>query len=57
MVLRSDGSRRWTVSKEPNLFYTTWSPTEPGVVLTSMGPIFETPKATVWISRATTAGR
>ena len=51
MVLRSDGSRRWTVSKEPNLFYTTWSPTEPGVVFTSMGPIFETPKATVRIAR------
>uniref|UniRef100_A0A0A9DJ90 Dipeptidylpeptidase IV N-terminal domain-containing protein n=1 Tax=Arundo donax TaxID=35708 RepID=A0A0A9DJ90_ARUDO len=51
MVLRSDGSKRWTISKEPNLFYTTWSPTEPGVVFTSMGPIFETPKATVRIAR------
>lgn len=50
-VLRSDGSRRWTVSKEPDLFYTTWSPTERGVVFTSKGPIFETPKATVRIAR------
>ncbi|XP_062188137.1 uncharacterized protein LOC133891441 [Phragmites australis] len=50
-VLRSDGSKRWTLSKEPNLFYTTWSPTERGVVFTSVGPIFETPKATVRIAR------
>ncbi|XP_062189376.1 uncharacterized protein LOC133892544 [Phragmites australis] len=51
MVLRSDGSKRWVVSKEPNLFYTTWSPTERGVVFTSVGPIFETTKATVRIAR------
>ncbi|KAL6841760.1 hypothetical protein ACP4OV_028272 [Aristida adscensionis] len=51
MVLRSDGSRRWVVSREPNLFYTAWSPTEPGVLFTSSGPIFETPKATVRIAR------
>ncbi|KAF8668884.1 hypothetical protein HU200_052088 [Digitaria exilis] len=51
MVLSSDGTRRWTVSKEPGLFYTTWSPTERGVVFTSAGPIFETPKATVRIAR------
>ncbi|WVZ66830.1 hypothetical protein U9M48_015997 [Paspalum notatum var. saurae] len=51
MVLRADGSRRWTLSKEPSLFYTTWSPTERGVVFTSAGPIFETPKATVRIAR------
>ncbi|KAJ1292096.1 hypothetical protein BS78_02G366200 [Paspalum vaginatum] len=51
MVLRADGSRRWTISKEPGLFYTAWSPTERGVVFTSAGPIFETPKATVRIAR------
>ncbi|TKW36106.1 hypothetical protein SEVIR_2G418600v4 [Setaria viridis] len=51
MVLRSDGTRRWTISKEPSLFFTTWSPTERGVVFTSAGPIFETPKATVRIAR------
>ncbi|KAL5198740.1 hypothetical protein ABZP36_002252 [Zizania latifolia] len=50
-VLRSDGSKRWILSRQPNLFYTAWSPTERGVVFTSMGPIFETPKATVRIAR------
>jgi Tol biopolymer transport system component len=51
MVLRADGSRRWTLAKQPNLFYTCWSPTERGVLFTSVGPIFETPKATVRIAR------
>ncbi|TVU37651.1 hypothetical protein EJB05_10977, partial [Eragrostis curvula] len=51
MVLRSDGSKRWTLTKQPNLFYTAWSPTEPGVLFTSVGPIFETTKATVRIAR------
>ncbi|KAL6657046.1 hypothetical protein ACP70R_004826 [Stipagrostis hirtigluma subsp. patula] len=51
MVLRSDGSRRWALTREPNLFHTAWSPTERGVVFTSVGPIFETPKATVRIAR------
>lgn len=51
MVLRADGSRRWTVSREPSLFYTSWSPTERGVLFTSAGPIFETTKATVRIAR------
>lgn len=50
-ILRSDGSKRWVLTREPNLFFTSWSPTESGVVFTSMGPIFETPKATVRIAR------
>ncbi|KAF0895111.1 hypothetical protein E2562_006818 [Oryza meyeriana var. granulata] len=50
-ILRSDGRKRWVLTREPNLFYTAWSPTESGVLFTSMGPIFETPKATVRIAR------
>uniref|UniRef100_A0A0D9X202 Dipeptidylpeptidase IV N-terminal domain-containing protein n=1 Tax=Leersia perrieri TaxID=77586 RepID=A0A0D9X202_9ORYZ len=50
-ILRSDGGKRWVLTRQPNLFYTAWSPTENGVVFTSMGPIFETPKATVRIAR------
>ncbi|XP_040381639.1 uncharacterized protein LOC102705738 [Oryza brachyantha] len=50
-ILRSDGRKRWVLTREPNLFYTAWSPTESGVVFTSMGPIFETHKATVRIAR------
>ncbi|EMS54990.1 hypothetical protein TRIUR3_14409 [Triticum urartu] len=50
-ILRADGSKRWVLAKQPNLFYTSWSPSESGVVFTSAGPIFETPKATVRVSR------
>ncbi|VAH43343.1 unnamed protein product [Triticum turgidum subsp. durum] len=50
-ILRADGSKRWVLAKQPNLFYTSWSPTESGVVFTSAGPIFETPKATVRVAR------
>ncbi|VAH27536.1 unnamed protein product [Triticum turgidum subsp. durum] len=50
-ILRADGSKRWVLAKQPNLFYTSWSPSESGVVFTSAGPIFETPKATVRVAR------
>ncbi|KAK3127831.1 hypothetical protein QOZ80_7AG0578960 [Eleusine coracana subsp. coracana] len=50
-VLRADGTKRWTIANQPDLFYTSWSPTEPGTLFTSAGPIFETPKATVRIAR------
>lgn len=50
-ILRSDGAKRWVLTREPNLFYTSWSPAESGVIFTSMGPIFETTKATVRIAR------
>ncbi|PKA64834.1 hypothetical protein AXF42_Ash016865 [Apostasia shenzhenica] len=51
MILRSDGSRRWTVLKSPAMFYTSWSPAEKGVIFTSIGPIFESSKTTVEIAR------
>lgn len=51
MVLKSDGSKRWTLLKESGAFYTAWSPTEKGVIYTSIGPIFESSKATVQIAR------
>ncbi|XBI22866.1 hypothetical protein VPH35_063828 [Triticum aestivum] len=50
-ILHADGSKRWVLTKQPNLFDTSWSPTESGVVFTSAGPIFETPKATVRVAR------
>ncbi|CAM0906972.1 unnamed protein product [Alopecurus aequalis] len=50
-ILRIDGSKRWVLTEKPNLFYTSWSAAESGVVFTSMGPIFETHKATVRIAR------
>ncbi|MQM04398.1 hypothetical protein Taro_037200 [Colocasia esculenta] len=51
MILRSDGSRRWTVLEESSVFYTSWSAAERGVVITSMGPIFQGPRATVQVAR------
>lgn len=51
MILRSDGSKRWTLLKSPTAFYTAWSPVEKGVIFTSIGPIFESSKTTVEIAR------
>lgn len=52
-IVRSDGSKRWTVVKGRTAFNTVWSPMEPGVIYTSLGPIFESAKATVQIARIT----
>ncbi|XP_020596823.1 uncharacterized protein LOC110036665 [Phalaenopsis equestris] len=51
MILRSDGSKRWTLLKSPTAFYTAWSPVEKGVIFTSIGPIFESSKTAVEIAR------
>ncbi|KAJ6823889.1 uncharacterized protein M6B38_128020 [Iris pallida] len=51
MIVRSDGSKRWTLLEEPSAFFTAWSPTEAGVIYTSVGPIFESSAATVHIAR------
>lgn len=51
MILKSDGSKRWTLLKESGAFYTAWSPTEKGVIYASIGPIFESSKTTVQIAR------
>ncbi|XP_058086963.1 uncharacterized protein LOC131234023 [Magnolia sinica] len=50
-VVRSDGSKRWTVLKDRTAFHTAWSPTEKGVIYTSVGPVFQTVKSTVQIAR------
>ncbi|KAL3725211.1 hypothetical protein ACJRO7_030252 [Eucalyptus globulus] len=50
-IVRSDGSRRWTVIKDRTAFHNSWSPTEKNVIYTSIGPIFDSPKATVQIAR------
>ncbi|KAJ8748631.1 hypothetical protein K2173_008076 [Erythroxylum novogranatense] len=49
-VLRSDGSKRWTLVKGRTAFYNSWSPTE-NVVYTSLGPIFASTQSTVQIAR------
>ncbi|OWM62822.1 uncharacterized protein LOC116213815 [Punica granatum] len=52
-VVRSDGSKRWTLVKGRTAFYNSWSPTEKKVIYTSIGPIFESVRATVQIARIT----
>uniref|UniRef100_A0A6N2NCF6 Dipeptidylpeptidase IV N-terminal domain-containing protein n=2 Tax=Salix viminalis TaxID=40686 RepID=A0A6N2NCF6_SALVM len=50
-VVKSDGSKRWTLIKGRLSFSTSWGPTEKHVIYTSIGPIFESVKATVQIAR------
>ncbi|KAI4349786.1 hypothetical protein L6164_010342 [Bauhinia variegata] len=52
-IVKSDGSKRWTLLKGRTSFYNSWSPTEKHVIYTSIGPIFESVKATVQIARIT----
>ncbi|KAJ4956385.1 hypothetical protein NE237_013168 [Protea cynaroides] len=49
-IVRSDGSKTWTVLKNKTTFFTSWSPVE-NVIYTSVGPIFQSVKATVQIAR------
>ncbi|TXG63227.1 hypothetical protein EZV62_010221 [Acer yangbiense] len=50
-VIKSDGSQRWTLIKNRIAFHNSWSPTEKHVIYTSVGPIFQSVKATVQIAR------
>ncbi|KAK7839786.1 uncharacterized protein LOC112019212 [Quercus suber] len=50
-VFKSNGSKRWTLLKGRTAFYNAWSPTEKHVIYTSVGPIFQSAKATVQIAR------
>ena len=50
-IVKSDGSKSWIVLKGRTAFYNSWSPTEKHVVYTSIGPIFESVRATVQIAR------
>nr|GLL29299.1 uncharacterized protein LOC109165259 [Ipomoea trifida] len=52
-IIKSDGSKGWTLIKDRTAFGNAWSPTENGVIFTSIGPIFESVKATVQIARLT----
>ncbi|KAL3725213.1 hypothetical protein ACJRO7_030254 [Eucalyptus globulus] len=50
-IIRSDGSRRWTLIKDQIAFYNSWSPTKKNVIYTSIGLIFDSPKTMVQIAR------
>ncbi|KAF2304802.1 hypothetical protein GH714_038007 [Hevea brasiliensis] len=51
-IVKSDGSKRWTLIKNRMAFYNSWSPTE-NAIFTSLGPIFESVKKPVQIARVT----
>ncbi|KAK7407679.1 hypothetical protein VNO78_09690 [Psophocarpus tetragonolobus] len=50
-IVKSDGSKRWSLLKGRTCFHNSWSPTEKNVIYTSMGPIFESVWKTVQIGR------
>ncbi|KAL3364942.1 hypothetical protein AABB24_010213 [Solanum stoloniferum] len=50
-IIKSDGSKKWTLFKGRTAFCNSWSPAEPNVIFTSVGPVFNSVKATVQIAR------
>lgn len=52
-IVKSDGSKMWTLFKNRTSFSNSWSPTENNVIFTSIGPIFESAGAPVQIARVT----
>ncbi|KAF7120419.1 hypothetical protein RHSIM_Rhsim13G0001000 [Rhododendron simsii] len=50
-IVKSDGSKRWTLLKDRTAFYNSWCPAEKNVIFTSLGPIFAPAKAMVQIAR------
>ncbi|KAG9151634.1 hypothetical protein Leryth_001943 [Lithospermum erythrorhizon] len=50
-IVKSDGSKRWTLIKGRTVFCNSWSPVESEVIFTSIGPVFESVKRTVQIAR------
>jgi len=50
-IVKSDGSKRWTLLKDRIAFCNSWCPAEKNVIFTSLGPIFASVKATVQIAR------
>ncbi|KAK9950436.1 hypothetical protein M0R45_005928 [Rubus argutus] len=50
-IVKSDGSKHWTLIKDRTAFYNSWSPTERHVIYTSIGPIFQSARTTVQIAR------
>ncbi|KAH6787566.1 tolB protein-like protein [Perilla frutescens var. hirtella] len=52
-IVKSDGSKMWTLFKNRTSFYNSWSPADNNVIFTSIGPIFESPRTPVQIARVT----
>ncbi|KAH6768924.1 tolB protein-like protein [Perilla frutescens var. frutescens] len=52
-IIKSDGSKRWTLFKNRTAFGNAWSPADNNVIFTSIGPVFESMRANVQIARVT----
>ncbi|XP_050236486.1 uncharacterized protein LOC126686474 [Mercurialis annua] len=52
-IVKSNGSKRWTLIKDRIAFYTSWSPTDNNVIFATLGPFFAPVEATVQIARIT----
>ncbi|KAG8389614.1 hypothetical protein BUALT_Bualt02G0247400 [Buddleja alternifolia] len=52
-IIKSDGSKRWTLFENRTTFHNSWSPADNNVIFTSIGPIFQSASATVQIARVT----
>ncbi|XP_057445514.1 uncharacterized protein LOC130737706 [Lotus japonicus] len=50
-IIRSNGSKRWTLVEGRTCFANSWSPTEKHVIYTTIGPTFESVTKTVQIAR------
>nr|XP_043635973.1 uncharacterized protein LOC122607120 [Erigeron canadensis] len=50
-IMKSDGSKKWNLLDGRIAFCNSWSPIEKNVIFTSIGPIFDSVKATVQIAR------
>ncbi|GAB2282128.1 hypothetical protein Dimus_016683 [Dionaea muscipula] len=52
-VVKSDGSKKWTLIRGRTAFYNSWSQAENNVIFTTLGPIFAAPRSSVQIARIT----
>ncbi|KAL3648152.1 hypothetical protein CASFOL_009120 [Castilleja foliolosa] len=52
-IVRSDGSKTWTLFDNRTSFHNSWSPEDDNVIFTSIGPIFQSAQAAVQIARVT----
>lgn len=52
-IVKSDGSKRWTLVENRAAFGNSWSPADGNVIFTAIGPIFQSVKHTVQLARVT----
>ncbi|XP_057790399.1 uncharacterized protein LOC131007261 [Salvia miltiorrhiza] len=52
-IVKSDGTKRWTLFKNRTTFSNCWSPADENVIFVSIGPVFQSVRANVQIARVT----